>query len=122
MNAISKSIREFAAYVPDQQIKGKASGKLYKRSGGKNFRRSHRASAKGQRPAPDSGKLSRSTKHKMTGRLSGEVTTIAKSRNFDYASQLQEKMDRPIQNAPEDLKKAQEILDRNAEKAVKSLI
>lgn len=120
-NAVSKTIREFAAYVPEQQIKSKASGKVYERRGGKNFRRFHRASARGQRPAPDTGKLSRSTKHRMTGQFSGEVTTIAKRGGFDYADQLQHKMDRPIQDAPEDLKKAQELLDKNAEAALSKL-
>lgn len=120
-SGIKKTIREFAAYVPEQQIKGKPSGKLSRRRGGKNFRRFHRASARGERPSPDSGKLTRSTKHKMTGTLSGEVTTIAKSGNFDYAEQLQEKMDRPIQNAKQDVKAAQNMLDKNVEAALSKL-
>lgn len=120
-SGIKKTIREFAVYVPEQQIKGKPSGKLYKRRGGKNFRRFHRASARGEKPSPDSGKLTTSTKHKMTGTLSGEVTTIAKSGNFDYAEQLQEKMDRPIQNAKQDVKAAQNMLDKNVEAALSKL-
>lgn len=121
-NAVSKSVREFAKYVPEQQIKGKASGKLYRRRGGKNFRRFHRASARGERPAVDTGKLSKSTRHKMTGKFSGEVTTIAKSGSFDYADQLQNKMDRPIQDAPEDIRTAQQILDKNGLAAMNKLI
>lgn len=120
-NAISKTTREFAAYVPQEQAESNASGHLYKRTGGKTFRRSHRASAKGQRPSPDTGKLIKSTRRKMTGTFSGEVTTIAKKGNFDYADQLQNKMDRPIQNAPKDLKKAQQLLDKNGEAALSKL-
>lgn len=120
-NAVGKTIREFAAYVPRQQVEGKPSGNVYRKGGGRGFRRSHRASAKGQRPAVDSGNLIRSTKHKKTGQLSGEVTTTAKRNGFDYASQLQNKMDRPIQDAPEDLKAAQEMLNRNGEAAMAKL-
>jgi hypothetical protein len=120
-NAVGKTVREFAAYVPQQQAEGPHTGKVYRRKGGLGFRRSHRASATGQRPAPDTGKLLRSTKHKKTGQFSGEVTTIAKNKGFDYASQLQEKMNRPIQDAPEDLRQAQKMLDRNGEAAIKKL-
>ena len=119
-NAISRATRAFAAYVPQQQINETHTGKLYKRAGGRGFSRSHRASARGQRPAPDTGKLLKSTTHKMTGELTGEVTTVAKRGGFDYAAQL-EKIGRPIQHAPSDRKKAQEILDREAERALKKL-
>ena len=57
----------------------------------------------------------------MTGALKGEVTTIAKSGGFDYAEHLQNKMDRPIQDALEDLKTAQKLLDKNAEDALNKL-
>ena len=119
-NAISRATRAFAAYVPQQQINETHTGKLYTRAGGRGFSRSHRASARGQRPAPDTGKLLKSTQHKMTGELSGEVTTVAKRGGFDYAAQ-QEKIGRPIQHAPSDHKKAQEMLDREAERALKKL-
>jgi hypothetical protein len=119
--AVKKSVREFARYVPEQQIKSKPSGKLYRRRGGKNFRRFHRASARGERPAVDTGKLSKSTKHKMTGTFSGEVETVARSNNFDYASQLENKMGRPIQNAKQDVREAQAILDKNAEREMRKL-
>ena len=120
-SAVSKTVREFAAYVPEQQIKSTPTGKTYKRKGGASFQRFHKASAKGQRPSPDTGKLTRSTRHKMTGKFSGEVTTVAKSKGFDYASQLQENMDRPIQDAPEDIRTAQRLLDKNAEAALNKL-
>lgn len=111
--AVEKSAKEFAAYVPEQQVRSTHSGRTYKRKSGKGFTRSHRASAKGERPAPDTFKLTKGTKAKMTGTLRAEVTTVAKNGSFDYASQLENKMGRHIQNAPEDLRKAQELLDKN---------
>lgn len=120
-NAISRATRIFAAYVPQQQVQETHTGVLYKRASGAGFRRSHRASARGQRPAPDTGKLLKSTTHKMTGELTGEVTTVAKRGGFDYAAQLENKMGRPIQDHPKDIKKAQEILDREAIRALKKL-
>jgi hypothetical protein len=117
--AISKSVREFAKYVPEQQIKSKPSGRLYRRRGGKGFRRFHRASRSGQRPAVDTGKLTKSTKGRMTGQFKGQVVTYATNDGFDYASFLQFEMNRPIQI--DDDKAAQEILDRNAEKEMAKL-
>lgn len=121
-NAISKTLVEYARYVPVQQIESKPTGKVYKRKGGRGFTRSHRASARGQRPAPDTGKLSRSTKHKKTGELKGEVTTIAKNKGFDYSAHLENDLGRPIQNAPADIKAAQDILIKNAEAAIAKLV
>lgn len=120
-NAVGKTVREFAAYVPEQQIKGPHTGKIRTKGHGRGFKHSHRASARGERPAPDSGKLLNSTKHKKTGAFSGEVTTVAKNKGFDYAAQLQEKLDRPIQDDPRDIKAGQEMLVRNAVAAIKSL-
>jgi len=114
-SAVNKAAVEYARYVPEQQIESKPTGKLYKRKRGATFTRSHRASAKGQRPAIDTGKLLRSTKHKKTGPLTAEVTTVAKDKGFDYASRLENKMNRPIQNAPKDIKAAQSILNKNAD-------
>jgi hypothetical protein len=118
-NAVSKTVREFARYVPEQQIKSKPTGKLYRKKGGKGFRRYHRASRSGQRPAVDTGKLTKSTKGRMTGKLTGQVVTYATNDGFDYASFLQFEMNRPIQI--DDDKVAQQMLDKNAEAALKNL-
>lgn len=119
-NAVTKTLVEYAEYVRTEQKESQPSGKVYRRKGGKGFRRSHRASAKGQRPAIDSGKLLNSTKHKKTGQLKGEVTTIAKSKGFDYAEHLQEKMGRPIQD-DRDAKVGEKMLKKNAEAALLDL-
>jgi hypothetical protein len=108
--AVSLTAKQFAEYVPQQQIKSKPTGKTDRRKG-----RTHRASARGQRPAPDTFKLARSTKAKKIGTYSWEVTTAAKRDGFDYAEHLQEKMDRPIQNAPEDEKERERLFKRNME-------
>lgn len=119
--AVKKAAKRFTVYVPDQQKKSKATGKIRRRGSGRGFTHSHRASAKGQRPAIDSGKLLRGTKDKVISQFVVEVTTIAKREGFDYADHLQNKMDRPIQDAPEDLKAAQRMLDEEGEKAMRSL-
>lgn len=117
-NAVSRAIKRFARYVPEQQEKSKPSGKTYKRRGGTSFRRSHRASTKGQRPAIDSGQLHGSTRAVKTGNFTGEVTTVAKSKGFDYAAQ-QEKIGRHIQNKPEDTKMAEKMLAEEGEKVIR---
>jgi hypothetical protein len=122
-NAVSKAVREYAAYVPAQQVKGKPSGNLYRRRGGKGFTRSHRASRSGQKPAVDTGKLIKSTKGRMLSALKGQVATFALSKDYvDYAAILEFDMNRPIQHSPEDVKAAQDILNKQAESAIKKLI
>lgn len=112
-----KAAERFAEYVPEQQNKETHSGKVRRYKG-----KSHRASAKGERPAKLTGRLNRSTKAKKTGELKAEVTTIAKSKGFDYPAHLEGKMDRPIQNKPIDVKTAKRMLDEEAEKVLKRLV
>lgn len=107
---------EFAEYVPKQQIKGPQTGVVRKIRG-----KVHRASRRGERPAVLSGKQTRSTRAKKTGQFSAEVTTQAKNKGFDYSAHLEGKMGRPIQDAPEDIKTAQKMLDKQAEKALARL-
>lgn len=111
-----KAAERFAEYVPEQQNKEVHTGKVRTIRGKK-----HRASAKGERPAKLSGRLNRATKAKKTGNLKAEVTTVAKRNGFDYPAHLEEKLDRPIQNKPEDIRTAQRMLDEEAEKALKRL-
>jgi len=127
--AMGKTLDEFAEYIPEQQQKSVPAGKLYKRGsfsgrnkiGGKRASgrgtKIHRASAKGQRPAIDSGKLNRATKKKRLGAFKGEVTTVAKNKGFDYAEHLQEKLGRPIQD-DRDRKVGEKMLTANMEKAL----
>ena len=131
-DAVGKTLDEFVDYIKEEQVKSSPAGKLYKRGSfsGRNkiggVRASgkgtkiHRASAKGQRPAIDSGKLNRSTRKKRLGAFKGEVTTIAKNKGFDYAEHLQEKLDRPIQDE-RDRKVGEKMLADNVEKALAKL-
>lgn len=130
--AMGKTLDEFAEYIPEQQRKSVPTGKLYKKGSfsGRNKiggvkasgrgTKVHRASARGQRPAIDTGKLNRSTKKKRLGAFKGEVTTVAKNKGFDYAEHLQEKMDRPIQDE-RDAKVGEKMLQANMEKALAKL-
>lgn len=111
-----KAAERFADYVPEQQNREVHTGKVRTVRGKK-----HRASARGERPAKITGKLNRGTKAKALGPFKAEVTTIAKSKGFDYSAHLEGKMDRPIQNKPEDIRTAQRMLDEEAEKALRKL-
>ena len=57
-----KAAERFADYVPEQQNKEVHTGKVRRIKG-----KTHRSSAKGERPAKLSGKLNRSTKAKRLG-------------------------------------------------------
>lgn len=130
---LRKTLVDFVEHVQEAQKQSTPAGNLYKRGGfsGRNKigghkakgkgTRIHRASARGQRPAIDSGKLNRSTKKKILGAYKGEVTTIAKTKaGFDYAAQLQDKMDRPIQS-DEDVKFGERLLGENVLKELAKL-
>jgi hypothetical protein len=114
--AVSKTTVQFAASTAEKMVEGPQTGILYGRRRGRDFTRSHRASAKGQRPAVDSGNLLHSIKHQMAGAFTGEVTTIVPG-PFDYAAQLQDKMSRPIQS-DEDAKEAETLLAANCKEAL----
>lgn len=83
--------KDFKNLTKRRLIESRPSGKLYKRSGGSSFRRSHRASARGQRPAIDTGTLLNSINDRRTGIFSGEVSADA-----PYSNILQDKLDRKI--------------------------
>lgn len=67
MQDLAKFLPTEARAVIDESSAG---GKLYSRSSGTGFKRSHRASAKGQAPAKDSFELYNSFKAQMDGDLS----------------------------------------------------
>lgn len=101
-NLVSRSAKEFKQLTKDRMIKGPWTGILYERRRGATFRRSHRASAKGQRPSPDTMTLVNAVSDRKTGDLSAEVY-IAEKVNpsngtlaSDYAEILQNHLERPI--------------------------
>lgn len=114
---ISRERRDFKNLTKRRIIDSKASGRLYRRKGGQGFKRSHRASARGQRPAIDSGKLLNSIQDKRRNDFSGEVFAGA-----DYAKYLQsEKLNRPIM-VDSDVDEAQAKANRNGLATVKTLL
>ena len=90
--------RDYKVLTKRRIVEGPQTGRLYARKRGESFRRFHRASAKGQRPAIDSGKLLNSIADKATSRTTADVPATATNKGFDYPGELQEKMDRPIES------------------------
>ncbi len=75
---------------------GPHTGVVYKRSGGGNFQRFHRASARGERPAPDTNNLLNSVKDQKIASLQHAV--YVDDAKAPYGKWLQDPLvlDRPI--------------------------
>lgn len=117
---ISKVVRDaakrFKVSTKEKMTSGTRSGRVYARKRGASFRRAHRASARGERPAPDTLKLLNSIQDKSIGAFKSQVST-----NVPYASILQEELDRPIMSE-RDAEDAQNEMLKNAEEAIKRLL
>ena len=70
------------------------SGRLYARKRGEGFSRSHRASAKGEAPASDSGRMSRSLEVIKKSSLEAMITT-----DLGYPVILETEKNRPLWQA-----------------------
>jgi hypothetical protein len=115
-NLVGRSARDFKNLTKRRIIESRPAGRLYSRGPGTGFTRAHRASAKGQRPAIDTGKLLNSIDDKRTGELSSEAFAGA-----EYAKHLQSaRLDRPIMSDG-DVNEAQAKLTRDAEHLITSL-
>ncbi len=99
-NFVGREAKDFKNLSKQRIIKSKPSGRLYRRKGGASFLRSHRASARGQRPAIDSGKLLNSIQDKRINEYRSEAFAGA-----NYAGYV-EGMDRPIMSE-QDVREAQ---------------
>jgi hypothetical protein len=126
-SGIGKSAKVFKEATRRRQIEGKPSGKVYpKKKGGKGFGRAHRASRKGQRPAPDTGTLANATVDIKTGEFSVSVEIANKvnpengANAKDYAERLQGKMQRKIMTS-EDAKVAQAEMNYRMNKVISDL-
>ncbi len=115
-NLITKRSRLFKRERQQDMLNGPHTGRLYRRRRGKGFIRSHRASAKGQRPSPDTMTLVNAVSQKRTGDLSARVY-IAEKRNpvnkmlaSQYAEILQKKLGRPIITADDAAREQKEIV------------
>lgn len=126
--AVGKTAKQFKNYTRQKMIKSSPSGKLYEKTArGAGTRRFHRASARGQRPAPDTMTLVNAVSDRKTGEFSAEVFIADKinpengANARDYAGRLQNKMNRPIMQEA-DARIHGSLLELELEKAIKNLI
>ncbi len=89
---IGRQGKDFKNLSQRRMIESQPAGRLYKRKRGQGFTRSHRASARGQRPAIDTGKLLNSVNDRRLGPYKVKVSV-----DTPYAPILQSpKLDRKI--------------------------
>lgn len=116
-NLVGRNAKDFKNLTKRRMIESRPTGRLYRRSRGAGFIRSHRASAKGQRPAIDSGNLLNSVQDKRTGEFTAEASVGA-----EYAKYLQSRrLKRPIMS-DRDAAEAQAKLNRDGEQAIGTLV
>ncbi len=127
-NAVGRAAKDFKTDVRQRMIKASVSGIVYRKGRGRGFTRSHRASARGQSPAPDTLTLARAVTDSKTGDASARVE-IANRINpengqnaREYAEILQEKMDRPIMNSVEQLSGAKRNLTNRVNETIRSFL
>lgn len=113
---IHRSAKDCKNLTKRRMIESKPTGRLYRRRRGPGFVRSHRASAKGKRPAIDTGKLLNSVRDQRQGEF--KATTDV---NVKYAEYLQsDRLGREI-ITDADAAEEQRKLDRNAERVLVNL-
>lgn len=94
---VGKQAKEFKAITKERIVEEQHTGSLYGRKRGEGFRRSHRASARGERPAIDTGRLLNSIEDKQLSPTQAEVAATATSDSgWDYPWTLQNSLQRPI--------------------------
>lgn len=115
-NFVTRERKDFKDLTKRRMIESRPLGRNYRRKRGASFTRFHQASARGQRPAIDTGTLLNSIQDRRTGDFSGEVFAGA-----DYAKYLQsERLDRPIMNE-QDAGEAAAKMKRGGENLVERL-
>ena len=112
---VLESAEEFKTYLKQNIINSKPSGRTYNRRG-----RIHQASARGQRPAIDTGTLLNSINATLISNTEAEISVTAQDRGFSYPGFLQDELNRPTINANDQVK-AQQILDRKFANKITSL-
>jgi hypothetical protein len=101
-NYASKQAKDFKQLTKERMIAGPHTGRIYEKKRGVGFTRSHRASAKGERPSPDTMTLVNAIEDKRTSDFSAVVyvAEISNPENGEvasvYAERLQVMMQRPI--------------------------
>lgn len=125
-NFISKQAKDFKVLTKQRMETSPATGKLYGKKRGTTFRRSHRASAKGQRPSPDTGTLVAAISDRRISDNHSQVYIAEKvNPNGTIASKygeiLQNKRDRPIMDEL-DARLAEVKMRKEADVLVKGLV
>lgn len=127
---VSRQADDFKNVTKRRQIESKPAGKFYGRktkSDVASRRLGHRASAKGQRPAIDSGNLVTAITSERRGENQAEVfiapltNALNKTPADKYAEILQNHLDRPIMSAS-DAQEAELKMAREGEEMIATLI
>ncbi len=94
--ALTRLAKRFKTTIKDNMVAGPHSGVLYKRSAGAGFNRFHRASARGERPSPDTFNLVNSVTDEKLSPTNHRI--FVDDSKAPYAKYLQdpEILDRPI--------------------------
>ena len=123
-----KRAKEFQNSTRRRMIEQSPAGKLYeKKKSGRGFKRSHRASARGQRPQPDTLTLSNAVEANRTGEFSALVDIANKinpengENARDYAERLVNNLDRPI-FTKDDIRIEQTIQNYEVNKVIQKFI
>lgn len=126
-NFVAKQAKDFKVLTKDRMVRGPATGKLYAKKRGTTFRRSHRASARGQRPSPETGTLVNAITDRRIAENHSQVYIAEKTNPSNgtvaskYGEILQNNLDRPIMDVV-DVTIAQQKMERDADVLVKGLI
>lgn len=125
-NFVAKQAKDFKVLTKQRMEKGPATGRTYRKKRGATFRRSHRASARGQRPSPDTGTLVNAISDKRIGENHAQVYIAEKvSPNGTLASKygeiLQNRRGRPIMDSL-DAKLAEVKMRKDADILIKTII
>lgn len=126
-NLVSRAARDFKRLTQERMIRGPHSGRLYAKKRTASARRSHRASAKGQRPSPDTMTLVNAIASRRKLELVSEVYIAEKTNPSngtvasEYGERLQNDMNRPIMSEA-DAFQAEYKLRQDAELLIKRML
>lgn len=93
---LTRLAKKFKAERVEAMVAGPATGRLYKRKAGGNFQRFHRASARGERPAPDTTNLINSVEDLKLATLQHAVYVEDSKAPYGKFLQDPDVLDRPI--------------------------
>jgi len=116
---IVQTAKEFKQSTKDTMTDSPHTGKKYTRRGGDGFTRTHQASRRGERPAPDSGNLQNAIIDRRTGEFS--VSVEIDEEVAAYGDILQNKRQRKIMTE-DDARIAEKVLLNRSNAAIRNLL